>query len=89
MSLSVNSLASSEEVSSASMKPNETEIQWKARMATQEVEEVVELLKGCGLWELVELQEKEAVDHITNWTERDSTDIAGKRKGEFEVVQLG
>lgn len=71
------------------IKEGETEEQWRARMGVEEIGQVVELLKACDLWELVEERVVTAKANVENWDERNPAGKAGAVKGEFELVQVG
>ena len=67
----------------------ESEEDWRARMGEEEIEQVVELLKGCDLWALVEERIAVARGDMENWDARNPAGKPGAVKGEFELVQVG
>ena len=67
----------------------ETEDEWRARMGTEEIEQVVQLLKDLDLWKNVEENDNVSRKNLANWDERNPAGKAGATKGEFELVQVG
>lgn len=85
LSLSLASLVAKEDA--YGLREGESEEQWKERMTTEEVGEVVSLLQGCQLWEGVELAVREAQTQVETWSEREAAEA--RAQDEFEVVQIG